>query len=44
MDKATMGAYLEMLRLVKYVIDAKTFCLKILPEKKIKLESPGILR
>jgi hypothetical protein len=36
MDKATMGTYLEMLRVAKFVIDTKTFCLKILPEKKIK--------
>jgi hypothetical protein len=30
------GTYLEMLRVVKFVIDTKTFCLKIRPEKKIK--------
>jgi hypothetical protein len=36
MDKATMGTYLEMLRVVKFVIDTKTFCLKISPENKIK--------
>jgi hypothetical protein len=36
MDKATMGTYLEMLRVVKFVIDTKTFCHKILPENKIK--------
>jgi hypothetical protein len=36
MDKATMGTYLEMLRVVKFVIDTKTFCLKIRPENKIK--------
>jgi hypothetical protein len=36
MDKATMGTYLEMLRVVKFVIDTKTFCLKIRPESKIK--------
>jgi hypothetical protein len=29
MDKATMGTYVEMLRVVKFVIDTKTFCLKI---------------
>ena len=32
MDKATMGSYLEMLRVVKFVIDTKTFCLKIRPK------------
>jgi hypothetical protein len=37
MDKATMGTYLEMLRVVKFVIDTKTFCLKIRPENKIKI-------
>jgi hypothetical protein len=36
MDKATMGIYLEMLRVVKFVIDTKTFYLKIRPENKIK--------
>jgi hypothetical protein len=36
MDKATMGTYLEMLRVVKFIIDTKTFCLKIRPESKIK--------
>jgi hypothetical protein len=36
MDKATVGTYLEMLRVVKFVIDTKTFCLKIRPENKIK--------
>jgi hypothetical protein len=36
MNKATMGTYLEMLRVVKFVIDTKTFCLKIRPESKIK--------
>jgi hypothetical protein len=36
MDKATMGTYLEMLRVVKFVIDTKIFCLKIRPENKIK--------
>jgi hypothetical protein len=36
MDKATMGTYLEMLRVVKFVIDTKTFCLKIRSENKIK--------
>jgi hypothetical protein len=35
MDKETMGTYLEMLRVVKFVIDTKTFCLKIRPENKI---------
>jgi hypothetical protein len=32
-----MGTYLEMLRIVKFVIDTKTFCLKIRPESKIKI-------
>jgi hypothetical protein len=36
MDKARMGTYLEMLRVVKFVIDTKTFCFKIRPENKIK--------
>jgi hypothetical protein len=36
MDKAAMGTYFEMLRVVKFVIDTKTFCLKIRPENKIK--------
>jgi hypothetical protein len=34
MDKATKGTYLEMLRVVKFVIDTKTFCLPIKPEFK----------
>jgi hypothetical protein len=33
MDKKTMWTYLEMLRVVKFVIDTKTFCLKIRPKK-----------
>jgi hypothetical protein len=36
MDKATMGTYPEMLRVVKFVIDTKKICLKIRPENKIK--------
>jgi hypothetical protein len=36
MDKATMGTYLEMLRVVKFVIDIKKFCLKICLEGKIE--------
>jgi hypothetical protein len=36
MDRATMGTYLEMLRVVKFVIDTKNFCLKIRPKAKIK--------
>jgi hypothetical protein len=36
MDKATIGTYLEMLRIVEFVIDTKTFCLKIRLESKIK--------
>jgi hypothetical protein len=39
MDKATMGTYLEMLRVVKFIIDSNTLCLKILPENKIKIWS-----
>jgi cytochrome oxidase Cu insertion factor (SCO1/SenC/PrrC family) len=29
MDKATKGTYLEMLRVVKFVLDTKNFCLLI---------------
>jgi hypothetical protein len=29
MDGATMGTYLEMLRVVKFVLDSKFFCLKL---------------
>jgi hypothetical protein len=36
MDNSTMGTYLEMLRVVKFVIDTKTFCLKIRPESKVQ--------
>jgi hypothetical protein len=36
MNKARMGTYLEMLRVLKFVIDTKTFCLKICPETKNK--------
>jgi hypothetical protein len=36
MDKATMGTYLEMLRVFKFSIGTKTFCLKICLENKIK--------
>jgi hypothetical protein len=36
MDKATKGTYLEMLRVVKFVIDTKNFCLRIKPEFKGK--------
>jgi hypothetical protein len=32
MDRATMGSYLEMLRVVKFLIDTKTFCLKTRPK------------
>jgi hypothetical protein len=35
-DEATMGIYLEMLGVFKFVIDTKSFCLKIFPESKIK--------
>jgi hypothetical protein len=34
MDKATKGTYLEMLRVVKFVIDTKISCLQIKPEFK----------
>jgi hypothetical protein len=34
MDKSTKGTYLEMLRVVKFVIDTKNFCLQIKPEFK----------
>jgi hypothetical protein len=37
MDKATKGTYLEMLRVVKFVIDTKNFCLRIKPEFKGKI-------
>jgi hypothetical protein len=38
MDKATKGTYLEMfLRVVKFVIDTKNFCLQIKPEFKGKI-------
>jgi hypothetical protein len=36
MDKVTKGTYLEMLRVVKFVIDTKNFCLRIKPEFKGK--------
>jgi hypothetical protein len=36
MDKTTMGTYLEMLRVIKFVIDIKHFCLRIQPEIKFK--------
>ena len=32
MDGATMGSYLELLRVVKFVLDTKNFCLKIHPK------------
>jgi hypothetical protein len=31
MDSATWGAYNELLRVIKFVIDTKTFCLKVQP-------------
>jgi hypothetical protein len=34
MDKATKGIYLEMLRVLKFVIDTMNFCLQIKPEFK----------
>ena len=36
MDKATMGTYLEMLRVIKFVIDTKNFGLRVQPESKLK--------
>jgi hypothetical protein len=36
MDKATMGSCLEMLRVIKFVIDTKHFCLRIQAERKLK--------
>jgi hypothetical protein len=36
MDKATIGTYLEMLRVIKFLIDTKHFCLRIQPERKLK--------
>ena len=36
MDKATMGTYLEMLRVIKFVIDTQQFCLKIQPKPELK--------
>jgi hypothetical protein len=39
MDKATKGTYLEMLRVIKFVIDTKNFCLRIKPEFKGKIWS-----
>jgi hypothetical protein len=32
MDKATKGTYLELLIIIKYVVDTKNFCLQIRPE------------
>jgi hypothetical protein len=37
-----MGTYHEILRVVKFVIDTKTFCLKVCLESKIKKWSPLI--
>jgi hypothetical protein len=37
MDKVTKGTYLEMLRVVKFVIDTKNFFLRIKPEFKGKI-------
>jgi hypothetical protein len=36
MDKATMGTYLEMLRVITFVIDTKNFGLRVQPESKLK--------
>jgi hypothetical protein len=36
MDRGTNGTYLEMLRVVKFVLDTKNFCLRIQPEFKGK--------
>jgi hypothetical protein len=35
MDKVTKETYLEMLMVVKFVIDTKKFCLRIRPEFKV---------
>jgi hypothetical protein len=35
MDKAKLETYLGMLRVVEFVVDIKTFCLKFLSERKI---------
>jgi hypothetical protein len=32
-----MGTYLEMLRVIKFVIDTKHFCLRIQPEGILKI-------
>jgi hypothetical protein len=32
MDGATIGSYREILRIVKFVLDTKTFCLQIRPK------------
>jgi hypothetical protein len=32
MDRATMAAYKEMLRLTKFVLDTESYCLKIKPK------------
>jgi hypothetical protein len=37
MDKATMGTYLEMLRVVKFIIDTKTFFSKFVQKVKLKI-------
>jgi hypothetical protein len=36
MDKATIGTYLEMLQVIKFVIDTKNFSLRVQPERKLK--------
>jgi hypothetical protein len=41
MDGASMGTYLELLRVIKFVRDTKKFCLKIQPQIMIQA---GILR
>jgi hypothetical protein len=35
-DKEMMGTYLEMLRVVKFIIDTKNVCLRIRPKAKIR--------
>jgi hypothetical protein len=37
MDKATMGIHLEMLRVVKFVIDTKIFVSKFVQKTKLKI-------
>jgi hypothetical protein len=38
MDKATMGTYLEMFRVLKFVIDTRSFALIFVQKTKLKIE------